>query len=226
MDTTQLAIVIGVVAAIVVVAIVVLAVRVSRRRRERAELRDRYGPEYERTVAELGSAKAATADIRAREGAHDEVRLRDLDPHELDDLRARLATAQYDFVEDPDQALHEVGRIAVDAVGYRGYPLHSGSEQALRHLALDHPRAAQAVRRVIEAPAEQDDDSRRRALLDVRDALREICGVTYSAADVGRRTVVLDDADVDAQGQGQRELASAGPADSKVRRLPAPPASR
>lgn len=55
-----------VVAAVVVIALIALLWALSRRR----HLRERFGPEYERTVEERGDRRAAERDLRAREERH------------------------------------------------------------------------------------------------------------------------------------------------------------
>jgi hypothetical protein len=60
------------VAAMVVVIAVVLAVAISASRRNRTEqLKERFGPEYQRTVVEAGEQKAAEKELAARARQHD-----------------------------------------------------------------------------------------------------------------------------------------------------------
>ena len=67
------------IAAIVVVAVAGLIVATSAGRRKRTDrLKEQYGPEYERTVAEAGEQKAAEKELVARERKRDKLDIRPL----------------------------------------------------------------------------------------------------------------------------------------------------
>jgi len=89
---------VAIVAVVIVVAIV--AVFAARRRRS-AHLKEHFGPEYERAVAEAGSPSKAEAELAEREKRVDKLDIRPLDHAERDDFMRRWAEVQARFVDDP-----------------------------------------------------------------------------------------------------------------------------
>ena len=68
-----------VIAVLVVVVAVVVGWSLSQRRRS-ARLKEHFGPEYERTVGELGEQRAAEADLLAREKKRKKLDIVELTP--------------------------------------------------------------------------------------------------------------------------------------------------
>jgi hypothetical protein len=153
--------------AIVIVILVLLALLVAgylylqQRRREREQLRERFGPEYERAVEEHGDRRAAEhrlADVAAR---RDKAQIRALSTEERMAYLQRWTDVQAAFVDDPAGAARDaddlVGRVMRD----RGYPLDEvddrGDLVAADHAELaGHYREAHAVgRRAHEATTEE-----------------------------------------------------------------------
>jgi len=76
-----------VLAAVVVVVIAVLAwVYVRKRRSTTADLRQKFGPEYERAVQKHGSERKAEAKLADRQERVENLNIRDLDPMERERL--------------------------------------------------------------------------------------------------------------------------------------------
>lgn len=61
---------------VVLVVLVTVAITLDMRRRRR--LRDRFGPEYDRTVEDVGSTRAAEHDLNAREERHESLDIQPL----------------------------------------------------------------------------------------------------------------------------------------------------
>lgn len=179
--------IIAIVAVVVVIILVVLIVLGVRRRRERESLRARFGPEYDRTVAERGSKRAAVRDLKEREALHEQLRLRDLNDADRDLLRRHMATLQYRFVEDPGDVLLQTGRIATEVLRARGYPVNEDRDRALRLFSVDHPDEAGYVRDVIQGTHGRDVGHMRDTFLGVRHVLQEIAGVSYVLGDAADR---------------------------------------
>jgi hypothetical protein len=132
MSSTTLAIVI--VAAVVVVVLVALAVRTMLRRRQ---LRERFGPEYDRTVKAKHSRRAAERELSAREQRHEDLDIRPL-PQTVRSRYAREWTGvQEHFVDDPDHAVNEADQLVTTLMSERGYPTE-GYEQQKRDLSVEH----------------------------------------------------------------------------------------
>jgi hypothetical protein len=129
-----------------VAAVIVVAIASRRRTRtRRAELRGRFGPEYDRTVEELGSATRAERELAARSR-----RVEHLHFHELSDAdRARFESTwsgiQAQFIDDPAAAVAGANELIKQVMQARGYPA-DGFEQRVADLSVDHPTVVQHYR--------------------------------------------------------------------------------
>ncbi|QGZ52156.1 hypothetical protein GPZ77_30740 [Streptomyces sp. QHH-9511] len=136
---TLLAIIIPVV---VVLALIAVAMTVARRRRR---LRDRFGPEYERTVEDAGSRKAAERDLAEREKRHDSLELRPLEDRERDKYAREWNGVQEEFVDRPEDAVHDADRLVTALMRARGYPTEDFDQQ-VRDLSVEHGRTLEHYR--------------------------------------------------------------------------------
>lgn len=175
------------IAAAIAVPAAVLAVVLSARSHRRTALRERFGAEYDRTVADAPSRRAALADLEERERLAQDLALHDAAPEVVGDLGRRLAALQYRFVEDPAATLLDLRDVADEALAARDYPVHEERDTALRLLSVEDPDAAVALRRLDRVTAERppyarDDpptlEVQREVFLAVRGALRTVAGVT------------------------------------------------
>jgi hypothetical protein len=105
---TATAIVILVIVVVVVAGLVAFAITYSRRR----ALRERFGPEYERLVAEQNSRSAAEHELRERERRHAELDLRPLPESSRTGYAAEWADVQTRFVDSPQDAVRAGADVA------------------------------------------------------------------------------------------------------------------
>ncbi|SCF40602.1 hypothetical protein GA0070216_11428 [Micromonospora matsumotoense] len=133
MSPTQIVLLVLVV--LVVAALVAVAVVANRRR----ALRSRFGPEYDRVVAEQDSRGAAERELRERERRHAELELTPLSPQD----RARYAAAweelQVRFVDSPAETVGDADELVSRLIADRGYPTGEFTEQ-VAHLSVEHAR--------------------------------------------------------------------------------------
>jgi hypothetical protein len=140
-----------VIAAMVVVAVVVLlaAVVVGRRRRTQ-RLKQRFGPEYERTVSATGERQAAEKELAERERTRDKLDIVELPATTRQEYANRWRTVQSAFVDDPSSALGDADRLVTEVMRARGYPVDDFDRRAA-DVSVDHPtvvenyRAAHAI---------------------------------------------------------------------------------
>src|SRR5262252_289751 len=71
----------------------------------RRSLRQTFGPEYDRAVAEEPSRSAAEHELRERERRHAQLTLRPLNPADRDRFAEQWHAVQAQFVEDPAAAV-------------------------------------------------------------------------------------------------------------------------
>ncbi|OQR63125.1 hypothetical protein B6E66_15945 [Streptomyces maremycinicus] len=136
---TLLAIIIPVV---VVIALVTVAVVLLMRRRK---LRERFGPEYTRTVEDADSRMAGERELRAREKRHDSLDIKPLDSGVRDRYTKDWTHVQDEFVDRPEGAVHDADRLVTSLMHERGYPTQD-FEQRLKDLSVEHGRTLEHYR--------------------------------------------------------------------------------
>jgi glycine/D-amino acid oxidase-like deaminating enzyme len=116
----------------------------------RRQLRQRFGPEYDRVAGEMRSHRRADAALAERER-----RVQSLDIHPLDETTrvkyaAEWTAIQERFVDQPEEAVTQAGMLVTSVMKDRGYPTE-GHDQIVADLSvehagtLDHYRAAHQI---------------------------------------------------------------------------------
>jgi hypothetical protein len=161
------------IAAIVVVAVVAVIVAGSRGNRRRSEeLKQRFGPEYERTVTETGDQNAAEKELAAREQKREQLDIVPLTAESLGNYAHSWRAVQTAFVDDPKSAVGEADRLVTRVMSERGYPVDDFDRRAA-DISVDHPtvvenyRAAHGIYLSQEAGA-VDTEAQRQAFVHYR----------------------------------------------------------
>ncbi|MEV4480424.1 hypothetical protein AB0K04_23590 [Micromonospora coxensis] len=174
MSPTQVIVVVLVV--LVVAALVAVAVVAGRRR----ALKRRFGPEYDRAVAEQDSRTAAERELRDRERRHAELELTPLAP----EARARYAAAweelQVRFVDSPGETVGDADELVSRLIAERGYPTGDFSDQ-IAHLSVEHARTLTHYRdaheiRLRNERGEASTEELRQALVHYRALFADLLG--------------------------------------------------
>ena len=135
-----------VLAAVVILIIAVLAVLYVRKRRSTtADLRHRFGPEYERAVLAHGSERKAKAKLTDRQDRVEKLNLRELDPLERERFSKQWVSIQSRFVDSPKGAVAEADDLVSSLMKTRGYPV-SDFDQRAADISVDHPRVVENYR--------------------------------------------------------------------------------
>jgi hypothetical protein len=164
---------------VLVVAVAVAAVALWGTWR-RAQLRNRFGPEYERVVTSGENRQEAEAELRARLDEHDKLDLRPLTDSERDSYSQQWRRVQAEFVEQPDTALAYADRLVEQLMRDRGYPVDEFERQA-GMLSVDLPDVV-ATYRDAHGVLERADDGElstedlRQALVSYRAVFDELLG--------------------------------------------------
>src|SRR4051794_21842304 len=138
---TWLWIVIVVVAAVVVLGVALVALR-SRRT---SDLRERFGPEYDRVAADAPTRREAESQLREREKRRDELEIRPLEPSDRDRYRTRWQDVQARFVDDPAGAVGDADTLIQEVMRARGYPVEDFDTRSA-DLSVDHPDVVESYR--------------------------------------------------------------------------------
>jgi hypothetical protein len=137
-----------VIAAVVILIIAVLALLYVRKRRSKstsADLRKKFGPEYDRAVREHGAGRKAEAKLEDREKRVAKLTIRDLDPMEQERFSKQWGSVQSRFVDSPKVAVAEADDLVSSLMKARGYPV-SDFEQRAADISVDHPRVVENYR--------------------------------------------------------------------------------
>jgi hypothetical protein len=133
-------------AAVVILVIAVLAwLYVRNRRSTTADLRQKFGPEYERAVREHGSERKAEAKLADREKRVEKLNIRGLDPMEHERFSKQWESVQSRFVDSPKGAVTEADDLVSSLMRTRGYPV-SDFDQRAADISVDHPRVVENYR--------------------------------------------------------------------------------
>jgi hypothetical protein len=136
-----------VVVALAAVAILIIAVVASqkRARKRRAELQRQFGPEYNRTVEELGSPARADRELAGRARRVERVQFRDLSVEDRTRFSEAWTRLQAQFVDDPAVAVTGAADLIEEVMRARGYP-SKGFDQRVADLSVMHPEMVQHYR--------------------------------------------------------------------------------
>jgi hypothetical protein len=218
MSSTQVVVLIVVV---LVVLIVAAALWFAARRRA---LRQRFGPEYDRAVAEGDSRLAVERELRERERRHAQLELRDLDPESRDRYAASWNEIQARFLDDPNTAVNEADELVTRLAGERGYPTGDYDEQ-VANLSVDHARTLGNYRDaheiyLVNARGEATTEQLRQAVVHYRALFSDLLGTDVTETRPGvpepRSEVTETDTEVTDVRDETGDPSTTGTADAQV----------
>jgi hypothetical protein len=130
------------VAAVVVVALLLWSALRARRTRT---LKEGFGPEYDRTVADAPSKREAETELTERQKRREELDIRPLDPDVRERYLESWQATQARFVDDPGGAITEADVLIRQVMRERGYPVEDFDRRAA-DLSVDHPEVVNNYR--------------------------------------------------------------------------------
>lgn len=214
--STVIWVVVVVVAVVAIVTVGYLVLQQQRRHR----LRDRFGPEYERTVQERENRRDAEQELIAREQRFSSLDIRTLDAQTREIYTKKWMEVQERFVDAPGFAVTEADHLVTSVMAERGYPTEN-FEQRLSDLSVAHGRTLDHYRQAHEissraAHQEASTEELRQAMVHYRALFEELLAAPGSAVNGDRdpRQADLTDRDPqhrDPQHSDPRQAASAAP---------------
>jgi hypothetical protein len=166
---------------IIVLVVVAALVFLFSRQRRTARLREQFGPEYERTVAETGSRQAAEAELQDRRQRREKFEIAPLDSAARERYLEQWHLVQARFVDSPTEATRAADRLINEVMRDRGYPVED-FEQRAADISVDHGqvvddyRAAHAVAEANER-SEASTEDLRQALVHYRSLFEDLLDV-------------------------------------------------
>jgi hypothetical protein len=136
---------IALVAAVVVIIAGLAWLYMRKRRTTTANLKQRFGAEYERVVQVHGSERKAETKLADREKRVEKFHIRELDPMEHERFSKQWASVQSRFVDSPKGAVTEADDLVSSLMKTRGYPI-SDFDQRADDISVDHPRVVENFR--------------------------------------------------------------------------------
>jgi hypothetical protein len=137
--------VIGALALVIVLAIVWVAVR-QRSRRQSAELRGRFGTEYELALREYGSRRKTEAALLERMRRVNRMAVRPLSDAERERFLAEWDSIQARFIDHPRGAVTEADEMVNSLLKARGYEGGAFDRRAA-DLSVHHSKLVEPYRR-------------------------------------------------------------------------------
>jgi hypothetical protein len=171
-----------VVALVVLVVLAIAAVALLLVRRQRSErLRQRFGPEYDRTVEAKEDQSAAEKELRQREQRREKIQVVPLVPAARERYMETWHRTQALFVDSPTEATRRADQLVTEVMRERGYPVED-FEQRAADLSVDYPRLVQdyrAARAIADRNdrSEADTEDLRQALVHYRSLFEELLEV-------------------------------------------------
>ncbi|MEU2338321.1 hypothetical protein ABZ770_01010 [Streptomyces sp. NPDC006654] len=179
-----------IIAIVIVAAVVVVAAVLTLRSRSSGPggLKRRFGPEYERTVAQHGGdTKAAERELAERVQRHGSLRERPLEPAERERYAARWATAQEHFVDSPRESVTEIDRLLAEVAAARGFPAGAEYEEQVAALSVHHAGHVDGYRRIHRAAGapvggapqtQASTEEMRKAMIEARALFEDLVGAS------------------------------------------------
>ena len=186
-----------IVAGVVVIALLALAAWLfSQRKKQSERLQQRFGPEYGRTVGELGGRTKAESELKAREKRVEHLTITPLAPAEAARFSQAWNALQGRFVDNPKGVVVQADQLVRELMVKRGYPM-GDFERRAADISVDHPavvenyRAAQAIVARDER-GEADTEELRKAVVHYRVLFDEMLEVGEAKQEVlsAKQTVV------------------------------------
>lgn len=130
--------VIGLLIVVLVFAAVVIAAFLVARRRRTQQLRERFGPEYDRVIQHEGNVRTGESVLAFRTKRRERFPLQPLSASDRANYESRWDELQGKFVDDPNGAVSIADQLVLDVMQAEGYPM-GDFEQRASDISVDHP---------------------------------------------------------------------------------------
>ena len=169
-------------AGIAVLAAIAIVAWSLHQKKQSQRLKTHFGPEYGRTVANLGSQSKAESELKARETRVEHLKIIPLPAAEAARFSLAWKGLQGRFIDNPKGVLAEADQMVRDLMLKRGYPMGDFDRRAA-DISVDHPtvvehyRAAQATA-LRDQRGEADTEELRKGVVHYRALFQELLEVS------------------------------------------------
>jgi hypothetical protein len=189
---TQIAIIV----AVIVVVIGAIAFALLQKRRTE-KLRQHFGPEYDRAVAEGGNRRIAESRLEERTERVKKFHIRPLTVEDRARFTDQWDRVQARFVDAPAGAVAEADQLIGDLMATCGYPM-GDFEQRAADISVDHPIVTQNYRSaheiaVRQAKGQASTEDLRRAMIHYRALFDELVSQRHDTSVIERKPVPVAD---------------------------------
>jgi hypothetical protein len=170
-----------IIAGIVVLVLIALAAWFIYQKKQSRRLQERFGPEYDRSVDDLGSRTKAESELKSREKHGESLNIVPLSPSEAARFSETWKDLQGRFVDNPKSAVVQADQLVRELMLKLGYPMGDFEHRAA-DISVDHPtvvanyRAAQAIA-LRDERGEADTEELRKAVVYYRALFDELLAV-------------------------------------------------
>jgi len=153
------------------------------RYRRSKELRERFGPEYDRVVRKEGNVKKGEGVLEFREKKREALHIHPLSSASRQEFGDRWNAVQAQFVDDPGASVGKADSLVNQLMEARGYPMAEFDDRA-DVISVDHPhvvenyRAAHAIA-VGRTRGQTTTEALRKAMVHYRSLFDELLHDTY-----------------------------------------------
>ena len=121
-----------------VIVVVILITMAALRWQRTKHLQARFGPEYDRTVDEIGDKNKAERDLAERVAYVSMLKIRPLTAEEVNRYALEWQKIQTEFVDEPLAALQKADHLLQEVMKEKGYPVEDFEERA-NLISVDYP---------------------------------------------------------------------------------------
>jgi hypothetical protein len=177
--------------AVVVVALAAVVFMRNNRRKQRAELARRFGPEYDRLLQEKGSPTLAERELEARAKRVRKLPIKELSEGERQSFTEAWRQTQERFVDTPLIAVRSAHDLVQQVMRARGYPVDDFEQRvadlSVEHAAVvEHYRAAHVLHEQNQQRGEANTEELRQAMMHYRVLFGDLLGAPDRAPDSRR----------------------------------------
>jgi hypothetical protein len=133
------------IAVVIVLLVLIAAAWAVARQRQSRLLRKRFGPEYDRLLAERGDRARVESELKAREKRVQGLTIKPLSPPDAARVSEEWRALQSRFIDNPKGVVMEADRLVRDLMIKRGYPMEDFEHRAA-DISVHHPELVETYR--------------------------------------------------------------------------------